>query len=66
MQRYTGAHVLKTEAGKMRIGFAHAETTWVTVHANKTGGQDIETIEDSLVENADRLMTRRSLRKVAA
>lgn len=65
-QRYTGAHILKTVPGRMRIGFAHKETTWFTVHANKTGGTDVETIEDSLVEHSERLQTRRNLQRVAA
>lgn len=60
MQRLTGAHILKTQPGRMRIGFAHAETSWFTVHANKTCGTDVETIEDSLVEHPERLQTRRN------
>ena len=59
-QRYTGAHMLKTEPGRMRIGFAHAETTWFTVHRNDTGSDNVQAIEDALVEHADRLMTRRA------
>lgn len=65
MQRYTGAHILKTQPGRMRIGFAHSETTWFTVHANRTGGIDVETIEDSLADHPERLQTRRNLYKVA-
>lgn len=64
--RYTGNHIVQTEAGSMRIGFAHADTTWFTVHANKTGGTDVGAIEDSLVEHPERLQTRRNLLKVAA
>jgi hypothetical protein len=58
-QRLTGAHVLETQPGGHRVGFAHADTTWLTVHANKTGSTDQHVVEDSLVEHADRLMTRR-------
>lgn len=65
-QRYTGAHIIQTKPGRMRVGFAHAETTWFTVHANKTGGTDVGLIEDSLVEHPERLMTRRNTLKVAA
>lgn len=65
-QRYTGAHIIQTKPGRMRVGFAHAETTWLTVHANKTGGTDVEKIEDSLVERPERLMTRHNLLKVTA
>lgn len=59
-QRYTGAHVLQTEPGVMRIGFAHADTTWFTVHRNPTGGLDTAAIEELLVEHPERLITRRA------
>lgn len=65
-ERLTGAHILKTEPGHMRVGFAHSETTWFTVHANKTGGTGVGAIEDSLVEHSERLQTRRNLQKVTA
>lgn len=58
-ERFTGAHIITTRPGGYRIGLAHADTTWLTVHANETGGEDIAAIEDSLVDGADRLMTRR-------
>lgn len=58
-RRLTGAHILPAKAGDMRVGFAHSDTTWVSFHVNRTGGSDIQAIEDSLVEHADRLMTRR-------
>lgn len=71
-ERLTGAHILQTVPGLMRVGFAHADTTWFTVHSNPTGAHDrtglgriaghhIEAIEDALVEHADRLMTRRRM-----
>lgn len=67
-ERFTGAHILQTEPGVMRVGFAHADTTWFTVHANKTGGLDVNAIEDSLVEHPERLMTRRAphLKEIAS
>ena len=58
--RLTGAHILPAKAGVMRVGFAHADTTWLSVHVNRTGGHDIPTIEDSLVQHADRLLARRT------
>lgn len=58
-QHYQGAHVIAAKAGAMRVGFALADTTWLSVHVNRTGGTDTEAIEDSLVEHADRLMSRR-------
>lgn len=58
-RRFTGAHVIPARAGCMRVGFAHADTTWLSVHVNNTGGCDPRAIEDALVEHADRLMSRR-------
>lgn len=58
-QRMAGAHILPAKAGVMRVGFALADTTWLSVHVNRTGGQDLRAIEDALVDHADRLMTRR-------
>lgn len=58
-ERFTGAHVVKGRAGQMRVGFAHADTTWLSVHANHTGGEDLAAIEASLIENPDRLLSRR-------
>lgn len=65
-QRYTGAHIVPAPAGAMRVGFAHADTTWLSVHVNRTGGRDIEAIEGALVEHADRLASRRRAQGSAA
>lgn len=65
-QRYTGAHIIETQPGSFRVGFAHSDTTWLTVHANKTGSTDQAVVEDSLVEHAERLMTRRKLPELEA
>lgn len=59
-QRLTGAHILPADAGVMRVGFAHADTTWFSVHHNATGTTDVAEIEGTLVEHAERLMTRRA------
>ena len=58
-QRLTGAHILHATAGAPRVGFAHADTTWLTVHRNATGGQDLQAIEGALVEHPERLLSRR-------
>lgn len=58
-QRLTGAHILPSPAGGMRVGYAHADTTWLTVHANLTGTRDLGTIEEALVERSDLLIERR-------
>lgn len=59
--RLTGAHILPSAPGTFRVGFAHVDTTWFTVHRNDTGTTEIETIEASLVEHPERLLTRRHL-----
>jgi len=61
-QRLTGAHILRSEPGEMRVGFAHADTTWLTVHRNDTGTTDPRVLEDALVEHAERLQSRRTQR----
>ena len=58
-QRLTGAHILASEPGCVRVGFAHAPTTWLTVHANLTGSLDPRVIEHALVEHAELLLDRR-------
>lgn len=63
-ERFTGAHILRTQPGTMRIGYAHADTTWLTVHSNDTGSTDTEVIENALVVNAHLLMTRRAAQGV--
>lgn len=59
-KRLTGAHILPAEAGVMRVGFAHQDTTWLSVHRNDTGGTDLQAIEDALIQHPERLMTRRA------
>lgn len=59
-QRLTGAHILPAKAGVMRVGFAHADTTWLSVHHNTTGGNDLASIEDALIERPERLLSRRA------
>lgn len=58
-KRLTGAHILPADAGAMRVGFAHADTTWFSIHRNDTGSTDLRAIEDALVEHPERLMSRR-------
>lgn len=59
-RRLTGTHFLTSGPGAMRVGLAHQDTTWLTVHANLTGSTDVETIENAVAEGAHRLMTRRA------
>jgi len=41
LTRYTGANVFYGEAGRKRIGYAHEDTRWITVHNTPiTDGDD--------------------------
>ena len=59
MRRLTGYHVLPSLPGAKRVGHAHADTFWTTVHRNPTNERDIAKLEDALVEDADQLQSRR-------
>lgn len=59
MRRLTGYHVLPSLPGAKRVGFAHADTWWTTVHLNPNNERDIAALEDALVENAQSLQSRR-------
>lgn len=59
MRRLTGYHVLPSMPGAKRVGYAHADTMWTTVHANQTNERDIAVLEDMLVEDAHWLQSRR-------
>lgn len=59
MRRLTGYHVLPAKAGVKRVGLAHADTHWTTVHANPDDCQDIDELERRLVEDPETLQSRR-------
>lgn len=46
IQRYTGHHVLISPAGTKRVGLAHEDTVWTTIHA--TPLTDLSLIPESL------------------
>ena len=58
-ERFTGAHLIESVPGP-RVVFAHADTTWFTVHPNLTGDTDVAAIEAAIVETPNRLMSRRT------
>lgn len=60
MRRLTGYHVLPSLPGAKRVGYAHADTWWTTVHLNPTNERDLDRIEDELVEDAHMLQRRRA------
>lgn len=57
--RFTGVHLVNGTPGAMRVGFAHADTTWLSIHRNDTGTTDTQVLEAALVEHSERLMTQR-------
>ncbi|HNB45147.1 MAG TPA: hypothetical protein PLL72_13180 [Burkholderiaceae bacterium] len=59
MRRLTGHHVLPSQPGAKRVGYAHADTWWTTVHANPKNERDVSVLEDTLVEDSGRLQSRR-------
>lgn len=61
MRRLTGYHVLSSLPGAKRVGHAHADTYWTTVHCNPHNLRDVAALEDALVESPERLQRRRGL-----
>lgn len=59
MRRLTGYHVLPSLPAAKRVGIAHADTYWTTVHLNPDNERDVAALEDALVERADQLQRRR-------
>jgi hypothetical protein len=49
MKRLTGYHVIPSLPHAKRVGYAHADTYWTTVHLNPGNERDIEKLEDALV-----------------
>jgi hypothetical protein len=59
MKRITGFVVLPSMPGAKRVGLAHADTHWTTVHANPDNCTDVHELEDRLLEDATMLQSRR-------
>jgi hypothetical protein len=62
MRHLQGYHVLPSLPGAKRVGRTFADTYWTTVHLNPGNERDIARLEDALVEDADRLQSRRLAR----
>lgn len=58
--RYTGVNIIKSEPGP-RLVFAHSETSFFTVHPNTTGSLDPAVIEQAVVAQPHRLVSRQEL-----
>lgn len=50
VKRVKGPQVFISPPGTKRVGYAHEETRWLTVHVNEDEERDIEVIESKLVE----------------
>lgn len=49
MKRLTASTVIKSQPGIKRVGYAHENSVWITVHHNMDDGQDVEKIEEMLI-----------------
>lgn len=58
-RRLTGFHMLPAMRGAKRLGHAHADTWWVTLH--HTMLTDVSDIEDEMTCESAQLQTRRNL-----
>lgn len=59
MRRITGYAVLPSKPGAKRVGYAHTDTHWTTVHTNPDNCTDVQVLEDRLLADAHRLQSRR-------
>ncbi len=59
MRRLTGINVLPSHPGCKRAGFAHADTWWMTIHANPDNVTSEEALAELFLEDASKLSTRR-------
>jgi hypothetical protein len=49
VKRLTASTVIKSQPGIKRVGFAHEDSVWITVHANVTEERDTDKIEEMLI-----------------
>lgn len=49
-ERIGAPQVFMSKAGSQKMGFAHTDTIWVTVHLNPDNGQDIDKIEERIYD----------------
>jgi hypothetical protein len=51
MKRVKAPYVVTSLPGIKRVGFAHEDSTWITVHHNPENVEDVQKLEDLLVTN---------------
>jgi hypothetical protein len=49
MKRLKASTVVKSQPGIKRVGFAHEDTVWITVHHNPTEERDPDKLEEVLI-----------------
>lgn len=49
MKTLAASMVIKSQPGTKRVGFAHEDTVWITVHPNLTDERDTDKIEEMLI-----------------
>lgn len=49
MKRVTASTVIKSQPGIKRVGYAHDDSVWITVHPNVSEETDVDKIEDMLI-----------------
>jgi hypothetical protein len=49
MKRLKASTVIKSQPGAKRVGYAHEDSIWITVHPNVTDERDVKALEDLLV-----------------
>jgi hypothetical protein len=52
LKRFTGQQIILSSVGIKRVGFAHSDTTWVTIHENPTNETDIAKLENMYVTDS--------------
>lgn len=49
IKRFKASNIIKSNPGIKRVGFAHEDSVWITVHPNVTDERDVPAIEAALV-----------------
>lgn len=49
IKRFKASKIIKSNPGIKRVGFAHEDSVWITVHPNVTDEQDVPNLEAALV-----------------
>lgn len=49
IKRLSASTVIASQPGVKRVGYAHEDSVWITVHPNVSEARDVESIEASLV-----------------